>query len=295
MLAGRNSVTIGWYRIEPRTRSAGSAIPTVSVDDLVLVTLPAEAATLAAQRRYLPVGVPLLKWVGAVAPQDVSVGRLPARSPPRSAPSSCLAAFGPPLAQGVVCRARSGMEGGVDGGVIRAAMLAAGLAPSARPAARDRRAARPAMMVASKRDAARSSAIVLAVDAPRVLQHLDRLPGEIPLFDYVLATVLAAPRAAENSSPPTCRAPCLAGQPGGGRSGLGSALDWGGPADSSCIRAVNWAAFNEGCWTGRFCPESAQPDDGVAATGEPAAREIHVIDPIDQVRPKCAASCIRTA
>ena len=35
--------------------------------------LPTEAATLAAQRGYLPARIPLLKRVGAVAPQEVCV------------------------------------------------------------------------------------------------------------------------------------------------------------------------------------------------------------------------------
>ena len=39
----------------------------------MLVPLPAEAAALAAQRSYLPTRIPLLKRVGAVAPQEVCV------------------------------------------------------------------------------------------------------------------------------------------------------------------------------------------------------------------------------
>ena len=39
----------------------------------MLVPLPAEAAALAAQRGYLPAHVPLLKRVGAVAPQHVCI------------------------------------------------------------------------------------------------------------------------------------------------------------------------------------------------------------------------------
>jgi conjugative transfer signal peptidase TraF len=39
----------------------------------VLIRLPADAAALAAQRGYLPAGVPLLKRIGAVAPQSVCV------------------------------------------------------------------------------------------------------------------------------------------------------------------------------------------------------------------------------
>ena len=60
-----DSVPIGWYRIAP-TSSA-------SAGDLLLVHLPPEAMTLAAQRGYLPANVPLLKTVAAAAPQQVCV------------------------------------------------------------------------------------------------------------------------------------------------------------------------------------------------------------------------------
>jgi len=64
-----NSVPVGWYRVgplplQPNHLRAGS---------IVLVHLPAEAAALAAQRGYLPPSVPLLKRVGAVAPQRVCI------------------------------------------------------------------------------------------------------------------------------------------------------------------------------------------------------------------------------
>jgi conjugative transfer signal peptidase TraF len=60
-----DSVAIGWYRIEPpRSLQVGS---------IVLTALPADAAALAAQRGYLPARVPLLKRVGAVAPQHVCI------------------------------------------------------------------------------------------------------------------------------------------------------------------------------------------------------------------------------
>ncbi|WP_432778452.1 S26 family signal peptidase [Burkholderia gladioli pv. alliicola] len=68
-----DSVAVGWYRIEsfePRTASLPRPL---SVDSIVLVPLPAEAAALAAQRGYLPTRVPLLKRVGAVAPQHVCI------------------------------------------------------------------------------------------------------------------------------------------------------------------------------------------------------------------------------
>ncbi|TRO31877.1 S26 family signal peptidase [Pseudomonas sp. ALS1279] len=58
-----DSVPVGWYRIS----SAGSFAP----GDLVLVRLPPEVRSLAAQRGYLPANVPLLKTVAAVAPQRV--------------------------------------------------------------------------------------------------------------------------------------------------------------------------------------------------------------------------------
>jgi conjugative transfer signal peptidase TraF len=64
-----DSVAIGWYRVDPRAR--GSAA--LHVGSLVLVSLPAHATALAARRRYLPLGTPLLKPVAAVAPQRVCV------------------------------------------------------------------------------------------------------------------------------------------------------------------------------------------------------------------------------
>lgn len=60
-----DSVPIGWYRISP----ADSLAP----GDLVLVGLPPEARSLAAQRGYLPTTVPLLKTVAAMAPQRVCI------------------------------------------------------------------------------------------------------------------------------------------------------------------------------------------------------------------------------
>ena len=71
-----DSVAVGWYRIEPfepfDPRTASLPRP-LSVDSIVLVPLPATAAALAAQRGYLPTRVPLLKRVGAVAPQHVCI------------------------------------------------------------------------------------------------------------------------------------------------------------------------------------------------------------------------------
>ena len=64
-----DSVPVGWYRIEP-----AHALPdALHVGSIVLTTLPADAAALAAQRGYLPSHVPLLKRVGAVAPQHVCI------------------------------------------------------------------------------------------------------------------------------------------------------------------------------------------------------------------------------
>lgn len=60
-----DSVPVGWYLISP----ANSLAP----GDLVLVHLPMEVRSLAAQRGYLPANVPLLKSVAAVAPQRVCV------------------------------------------------------------------------------------------------------------------------------------------------------------------------------------------------------------------------------
>ncbi|EQB8041394.1 S26 family signal peptidase [Aeromonas hydrophila] len=68
-----DSVAVGWYRIDPFDYRAGSLPSPLSVDSIVLVPLPAEAAALAAQRGYLPTRVPLLKRVGAVAPQEVCI------------------------------------------------------------------------------------------------------------------------------------------------------------------------------------------------------------------------------
>ncbi|MCU7977334.1 MULTISPECIES: S26 family signal peptidase [unclassified Shewanella] len=64
-----NSVPVGWYRIEPINSPADS----LHVGSIVLARLPAEPAALAAQRGYLPLHVPLLKRVGAVAPQHVCI------------------------------------------------------------------------------------------------------------------------------------------------------------------------------------------------------------------------------
>ena len=66
-----DSVAVGWYRVDPFDHRASSLPRRLEAGSIVLVPLPAEAATLAAQRGYLPTRIPLLKRVGAVAPQHV--------------------------------------------------------------------------------------------------------------------------------------------------------------------------------------------------------------------------------
>lgn len=62
-----DSVARGWYRVVPREA--------LHVGSVVMVQLPDDVAAFAAQRSYLPAGVPLLKRIGAVAPQVVCVRR----------------------------------------------------------------------------------------------------------------------------------------------------------------------------------------------------------------------------
>lgn len=64
-----DSVPVGWYRILP----VSCCTDTLPVGSIVLTHLPTAAATFAAQRGYLPPHIPLLKRVGAVAPQQVCV------------------------------------------------------------------------------------------------------------------------------------------------------------------------------------------------------------------------------
>ncbi|PYE19848.1 conjugation peptidase TraF [Paraburkholderia silvatlantica] len=68
-----DNVAVGWYRIDPLDHRAGSLPRPLTVDSIVLVPLPAEAAALAAQRGYLPTRVALLKRIGAVSPQEVCI------------------------------------------------------------------------------------------------------------------------------------------------------------------------------------------------------------------------------
>lgn len=58
-----DSVPRGWYRIGPAD--------SLQVGSIVLARLPAPAAVQAAQRDYLPAGIPLLKRIGAMSPQRV--------------------------------------------------------------------------------------------------------------------------------------------------------------------------------------------------------------------------------
>ena len=62
-----DSVPVGWYRIGP----AG----VLHVGSFVLVRLPAAPRALASRRGYLPWSVPLLKRIGAMAPQTVCIRR----------------------------------------------------------------------------------------------------------------------------------------------------------------------------------------------------------------------------
>lgn len=66
-----DSVPVGWYRVTPLDTASAASPDAVAVDSIVLTRLPASVATLADQRGYLPLQVPLLKRVGAVAPQHV--------------------------------------------------------------------------------------------------------------------------------------------------------------------------------------------------------------------------------
>ncbi len=63
-----DSVPRGWYRIGSFDNAAS-----LHVGSIVLARLPPDVAAFAGQRGYLPNGVPILKRVGAVAPQAVCV------------------------------------------------------------------------------------------------------------------------------------------------------------------------------------------------------------------------------
>lgn len=68
-----DSVAVGWYRVQPLDHRTASLPRPLSMGSIVLTRLPADAAALAAQRGYLPAHIPLLKRVGAVAPQHVCI------------------------------------------------------------------------------------------------------------------------------------------------------------------------------------------------------------------------------
>ncbi|WP_312452884.1 S26 family signal peptidase [Stutzerimonas nitrititolerans] len=68
-----DSVPVGWYSVQPLEHRATSLSRPLSVGSIVLTRLPADASALAAQRGYLPAHVPLLKRVGAVAPQHICI------------------------------------------------------------------------------------------------------------------------------------------------------------------------------------------------------------------------------
>jgi conjugative transfer signal peptidase TraF len=70
-----DSVPVGWYRIDPAGRQA-DAWP---VGRIVLIRLPDVVAAFAAQRGYLPIHIPLLKRVAAVAGQHVCIADLVVR------------------------------------------------------------------------------------------------------------------------------------------------------------------------------------------------------------------------
>ena len=63
-----DSAPRGWYRVGGVDHAESLRVGTI-----VLAHIPADAAALAAQRGYLPAGVPILKRIGAVAPQSVCV------------------------------------------------------------------------------------------------------------------------------------------------------------------------------------------------------------------------------
>lgn len=68
-----DSVAVGWYRVELIDHQADSQPQPLAVGSILLVRLPAGAAALAAQRGYLPARIPLLKRLGAMAPQEVCI------------------------------------------------------------------------------------------------------------------------------------------------------------------------------------------------------------------------------
>lgn len=67
-----DSMARGWYRVDP-VSGANASQALWHVGSIVLARLPPGVAAFAAQRGYLPAGVPILKRIGAVAPQAVCV------------------------------------------------------------------------------------------------------------------------------------------------------------------------------------------------------------------------------
>lgn len=63
-----DSVPRGWYRVSSIDNTAS-----LQVGSIVLARLPVDVAAFAGQRGYLPSGVPILKRIGAIAPQSVCV------------------------------------------------------------------------------------------------------------------------------------------------------------------------------------------------------------------------------
>jgi len=63
-----DSVPRGWYQV-----GGIDSAEALRVGIIVLARLPVDAAALAGHRRYLPIGVPILKRIGAIAPQSVCV------------------------------------------------------------------------------------------------------------------------------------------------------------------------------------------------------------------------------
>lgn len=63
-----DSVPRGWYQVGSIDSTAA-----LHVGSIVLAHLPVDVAAFAGQRGYLPSGVPLLKSIGAIAPQSVCV------------------------------------------------------------------------------------------------------------------------------------------------------------------------------------------------------------------------------
>jgi conjugative transfer signal peptidase TraF len=63
-----DSVPLGWYRV-----GSVDDVTSLHVGSIVLARLPADVAAFAGQRGYLPNSVPILKRVGAIAPQTVCV------------------------------------------------------------------------------------------------------------------------------------------------------------------------------------------------------------------------------